>query len=288
MKLDKLSRVMRIRMLWCAVYALALLLAVAWIAPQQVPVIVYKVNLILLASVAGYWLDRWAFPYARPDRFLTADGDVKVNHKRVLARPDSAVYHHGRGHAGRGDGAVKPNWGLIGALSFCALFWLLAWTTWAHCAPSIPQRAQQHRALLTREARMAWGLDAPVATFAAQIHQESLWRDDARSHAGAQGLAQFMPTTSRWLPEVAPETGEPLAVFAVLVHSRHGHLRPVALASHLGCHGLRPHGHDPVGLQRRSWVAAARQGPSRGGRDGPAALGPRGPAQRRQKQSEFP
>ncbi len=84
MKLDKLSRVTRIRMLWCAVYALALLLAVAWIAPQQVPVIVYKVNLILLASVAGYWLDRWAFPYARPDRFLTANGDVKVNHKRVF------------------------------------------------------------------------------------------------------------------------------------------------------------------------------------------------------------
>lgn len=84
MKLDKFSRVTRIRMLWCGVYALALLLAVAWIAPQQLPVIVYKLNLILLASVAGYWLDRWAFPYARPDRFLTADGEVKVNHKRVF------------------------------------------------------------------------------------------------------------------------------------------------------------------------------------------------------------
>jgi hypothetical protein len=71
-------------MLWCSVYALVLLLAVAWIAPQQLPVIVYKLNLILLASVAGYWLDRWAFPYARPDRFLTESGEVKVNHKRVF------------------------------------------------------------------------------------------------------------------------------------------------------------------------------------------------------------
>ncbi len=105
---------------------------------------------------------------------------------------------------------MKPNWGLIGALGFCALFWLLAWATWAHCAPSIPLQAQKHRALLTREARAQWGLDAPVATFAAQIHQESVWRNDAVSHAGAQGLAQFMPATSRWLPEVAPETGEPL------------------------------------------------------------------------------
>ena len=84
MKLDKFSRVTRVRMLWCAVYALAGLAAVWAISPQQLPVIVYKINLILLASVAGYWLDRWAFPYARPDRFLTPDGEVKVNHKRVF------------------------------------------------------------------------------------------------------------------------------------------------------------------------------------------------------------
>lgn len=84
MKPNRISEVMRIRMMWCALYAAVLLLVVAWAAPQQLPVIVYKVSLILLASVAGYWLDRWAFPYARPDRFLTADGDVKVNHKRVF------------------------------------------------------------------------------------------------------------------------------------------------------------------------------------------------------------
>ena len=30
------------------------------------------------------------------------------------------------------------------------------------------------------------------------------------SRAGAQGLAQFMPATARWLPSVAPRTGEPL------------------------------------------------------------------------------
>lgn len=84
MNQTKISRVMRIRMLWCALYSLATLGAVWVLSPQQLPVIVYKINLILLASVAGYWLDRWAFPYARPDRFLTADGDVKVNHKRVF------------------------------------------------------------------------------------------------------------------------------------------------------------------------------------------------------------
>lgn len=81
---EKLPGVLRIRMLWCGLYATALLLIVAWAAPQQLPVIVYKLSLILLASVAGYWLDRWAFPYARPDRFLTEAGEVRVNHKRVF------------------------------------------------------------------------------------------------------------------------------------------------------------------------------------------------------------
>jgi hypothetical protein len=28
---------------------------------------------------------RWVFPYARPDRFLTSEGLVMVNHKRVFA-----------------------------------------------------------------------------------------------------------------------------------------------------------------------------------------------------------
>ena len=76
MRPNKFSSLMRVRMLWCAIYALVLLFVVYRIAPQQVPVIVYKINLILLAGPGGYWLDRWAFPYARPDRFLTADGEV--------------------------------------------------------------------------------------------------------------------------------------------------------------------------------------------------------------------
>lgn len=76
-------------------------------------------------------------------------------------------------------------------------------------AASIPRAAATHRATLIRAARVEWGMEAPVATFAAQVHQESCWREDARSAVGAQGLAQFMPSTARWLPEVAPQTGEP-------------------------------------------------------------------------------
>lgn len=77
-------------------------------------------------------------------------------------------------------------------------------------AASIPKAAEQHRATLIRTAHAVWGLDAPVAVFAGQIHAESRWNPNAKSPVGAQGLAQFMPATAAWLPTVAPETGKPM------------------------------------------------------------------------------
>ncbi len=80
----------------------------------------------------------------------------------------------------------------------------------AHAAEvTIPRAAEAHRATLVRAAHATWGLDAPVSVFAAQVHTESWWRNNIVSHVGAQGLAQFMPATARWLPSVAPETGRP-------------------------------------------------------------------------------
>ncbi len=69
----------------------------------------------------------------------------------------------------------------------------------------VPPEALRHRALLVRTAHATWGLDAPVAVFAAQVHQESAWRPDAVSHVGAQGLAQFMPGTTRWIASIDPD-----------------------------------------------------------------------------------
>jgi soluble lytic murein transglycosylase-like protein len=66
----------------------------------------------------------------------------------------------------------------------------------------IPHAANQHRQNLTRQARLVWGLDAPVAVLGAQIHQESAWNRYAKSPVGAQGLAQFMPKTAAWMPEI--------------------------------------------------------------------------------------
>lgn len=88
-------------------------------------------------------------------------------------------------------------------------------------AQGIPRDAQQYRRDLTRNARMIWGLDAPVATFAAQIHQESGWRPDARSPY-AHGLAQFTPAAAEWIsgldPGLAnPDTGNPIWALRALV-----------------------------------------------------------------------
>lgn len=101
---------------------------------------------------------------------------------------------------------------------------LLAWGGfWSAPAQSqdIPREAQQYRRDLTRNARMIWGLDAPVSTFAAQIHQESAWRPDARSPY-AHGLAQFTPATADWIGDLDPalavaDTGNPVWALRALV-----------------------------------------------------------------------
>lgn len=73
----------------------------------------------------------------------------------------------------------------------------LLWPGQSH-AQNIPRAALQHRAELTRAAHAEWGLAAPIAVFAAQIHQESGWNPEAVSRVGALGMAQFMPATGKW------------------------------------------------------------------------------------------
>lgn len=79
----------------------------------------------------------------------------------------------------------------------------------APAAAQVPSEALAYRAELTRNARAVWGIDAPVSSFAAQIHQESRWRVDAVSVVGARGMAQFMPSTVDWIAGAYPaELGE--------------------------------------------------------------------------------
>ncbi len=65
-------------------------------------------------------------------------------------------------------------------------------------AQPIPHQAQRYRADLVRAAHSQWGLDAPIAALAAQVHQESGWNAAAISPVGARGLTQFMPATTQW------------------------------------------------------------------------------------------
>jgi hypothetical protein len=66
------------------VIALVLSIAVLLLSPQQLPTSVYKLNLIALAAVAGYWIDRSIFPYARPNidalRLLEPPPEIEVTH----------------------------------------------------------------------------------------------------------------------------------------------------------------------------------------------------------------
>lgn len=76
-------------------------------------------------------------------------------------------------------------------------------------AASIPREAEQYRRTLVRSAHQGLGLDAPIATLAGQVHQESRWQAGARSPVGAQGLAQFMPSTAGWMASLYPDSVGP-------------------------------------------------------------------------------
>lgn len=64
-----------IRMLDWLLIAVALSVAIFILYPQQLPVSLYKLNLIAMGGFGGYWLDRSLFPYARPDRFYPKQED---------------------------------------------------------------------------------------------------------------------------------------------------------------------------------------------------------------------
>lgn len=79
--------------------------------------------------------------------------------------------------------------------------------------PAPPAASAAYRARLVKEAHAAGGLSAPVSIFAAQIHQESGWKETAKSGVGAQGLAQFMPVTADWIANLYPADLKPGAPY---------------------------------------------------------------------------
>lgn len=58
------------------VVTVILTVLIALTAPHMFGVTLYKLSLVSLAAVAGYWIDRSLFYYARPDCFLVGGREV--------------------------------------------------------------------------------------------------------------------------------------------------------------------------------------------------------------------
>lgn len=103
---------------------------------------------------------------------------------------------------------------------------VLQWSS-GLCHAQVPHDAYRYKHELRQQANFVWGIGAPTASFAAQIHQESHWNPSARSYVGAQGLAQIMPTTAKWIAEAYPglRANAPYnptwAIRALLQYDRH-------------------------------------------------------------------
>lgn len=85
---------------------------------------------------------------------------------------------------------------ILAVVCLLVLLWVVLGPSEAHA--QVPAAAHAHRATLTRAAHSQWGLNAPIAALAAQVHQESGWQPQAVSRVGAAGMAQFMPGTAKW------------------------------------------------------------------------------------------
>ncbi|MGS1014094.1 transglycosylase SLT domain-containing protein [Rhodanobacter sp. UC4450_H17] len=70
---------------------------------------------------------------------------------------------------------------------------------------ALPEVNTMYRRYVEQAVAEEWGVDGSPARLAAQLHQESSWNPRARSRVGAEGLAQFMPATGRWIAEKFPD-----------------------------------------------------------------------------------
>ena len=68
-----IKKLSQIRLLKWYLVAITLFAIITLLSPQQLPVVTYKLSLVLLSAVIGYHLDRALFPYASPGGYLYND-----------------------------------------------------------------------------------------------------------------------------------------------------------------------------------------------------------------------
>jgi len=66
---------------WVALLTTVVLL---FVYPHQAGTVLLKVNLLALAAWAGYWIDRSAFPYARPGDLLGPERSAAAMRRAVI------------------------------------------------------------------------------------------------------------------------------------------------------------------------------------------------------------
>ncbi|MBA2128438.1 transglycosylase SLT domain-containing protein [Stenotrophomonas sp. S4] len=106
----------------------------------------------------------------------------------------------------------RPDPGVRLAIAFSLVLLALFISAFCDKAEATPTRASVkfapasalYRHRVEQAASRAWGVNASSARLAAQLHQESAFRANARSPVGAQGIAQFMPSTARWIATIYP------------------------------------------------------------------------------------
>lgn len=106
----------------------------------------------------------------------------------------------------------RPDPGVRLAIAFSLVLLALLISAFCDKAEAAPAQAgvkvapasALYRHRVEQAASRAWGVNASSARLAAQLHQESAFRANARSPVGAQGIAQFMPSTARWIATIYP------------------------------------------------------------------------------------
>lgn len=90
MKIDR-KKLTRMRLTWLLALTLITLAAVFFFGGwKQMPLVLYKLSLVLTMGTLGLWFDRYVFPYARPDGVLREDWE-KAGDRGSFGFPDYPV-----------------------------------------------------------------------------------------------------------------------------------------------------------------------------------------------------